>query len=174
MKSLISVCLLAGSALIAGNKFTGSFHAAIPAGASFFTCDVDGTTFTATDKATTNAALATTFTYTDAKHIIPAAVFINAEQQQDKHTASFYIQPVNDDAPAAALTAHSNLYQQFFVTYKAANGSAYNTTTAPGNFEITSIDTTHKLINGKLNCMLYSSANEEWILVTNGRFRFKF
>lgn len=175
MKTLLSACLIAGSALVAGNTITGSLsNKTIPDGASFFICDIDGKSFTVIGKQANSSLLNTAFTYTDDKHLSPAAVFINAEQQEGNNKTSFYIQPINDDAPSAPLTAHNNLYQRFYITYKAADHNSYNTTTAPGNLEITSIDTVHKVITGKLNCILYNSTKKDWLLITNGRFKLKF
>src|SRR5690348_11824069 len=98
MKTLLSACIIAGSALVAGNTITGSLNIknkTIPDDASFFTCDIDGTSFTAVGGQTNGSSLNTAFTYTDDKHLSPAAVFIDAAQLDDNNSNSVYIQPVN-------------------------------------------------------------------------------
>ena len=171
MKSILSVCLVAGSAWIASSSLTHTSVKTIPYGTDFFLCSIDGKAFSAV---TNDSSLSAKFTYADNKQLSPAALFINAEEKDGSRKASFYIQPIDDDAPAAPLTVNDNLYKNFYVTYKAADNTFYNTTAAPGNFEITSIDTIHKIITGKLNCILYSSAKKDWLLVSNGRFSLKF
>ena len=171
MKSLLSLCLVAGSAWIASSSLTHSNKKTIPKGTNFFTCTINGIAFSAV---VNDSNLNATFTYTYNKHRTPAALFINAAAKEGNSQSSFYIQPVNDDAPAAPLTANNNLYNNFYITYKAADNTFYNTTTAPGNFEITSIDTVHKTVTGKLNCILYSSTKKDWLLVSNGRFSLSF
>jgi len=171
MKSILSVCLVAGSALIASNSLTHPKERAIPEGISYLSCDIDGKAFTAVANDT---SLSATFTYTDNRHLSPAALFINAVEKEDNNRSGFTIQPINDDAPAAPLTANKNLYTNFFISYKSADNTFYNTTTAPGNIEITSIDTALHIITGKLNCILYSSTKKDWLLVSNGRFSLKF
>jgi hypothetical protein len=171
MKSLLSVCLLAGSAWIASSTLTNPSDKTLPTGDSFLSCDINGKTFTAVAK---DSSLAATFTYTDNNHLSPAALFINAVEKEGDGQSSFYIQPLYDDVPAAPLTTNNNLYNSFYVTYKTAGNTFYNTTTAPGNFEITSIDTVHKIVTGKLNCILYSNKKKDWLLISNGRFSLKF
>jgi hypothetical protein len=171
MKSFLSVCLVAGSALVVSNTFTSSFDKSIPDGASFFTCTINGKTFTAWSK---DSTLATTFTYADNSHLSPAALFMNAEEKENNGKSYFYIQPLNDGSTAVSLMPNNNLYNNFYVTYKTADNTFYNTTTAPGNLEINAIDTIHRLITGKLNCILYSSTKKDWLLVAGGRFSFRF
>jgi hypothetical protein len=171
MKSILSVCLVAGSAWIASSSLTHTSNKTVPQGTSFFLCSIDGKAFSSVAN---DSSLAATFTYADNKRLSPAALFINAEEKDGNSQSSFYIQPINDAAPAAPLTANNNLYKNFYITYKAADNTFYNTTTAPGNFEITSIDTTNKIITGKLNCILYSSIKKDWLLISNGRFSLKF
>ena len=170
MKSLLSICLVAGSALIASSTLTHPFSKVIPPGISFFTCNVNEEVFTAAN----DSSLTVTFTYTDDKHLVPATLFMIAEIHKENHTSSFYLQPINDDAPAKKLLANNNLYKDFYITYRAADNTFYNTTTAPGNLEITCIDSIHRTVTGKLNCVLYSSSKKDWLLVTNGRFRIKY
>ncbi len=171
MKSLLSVCLVAGSAWIASSSLTHTPDKTVPQGTNFFFCSIDGKAFSAVAN---DSSLAATFTYADNKRLSPAALFINAVEKEGNSQSSFYIQPINDDAPAAQLTTNNNLYMSFYITYKAADNTFYNTSTAPGNFEITFIDTAHKIITGKLNCILYSSTKKDWLLVSNGRFSLKF
>ena len=137
----------------------------------FFSCNVDDQTFTTVAN---DSSLTSVFTYADNKRSTPAALFISAEQHNGSRTSSIYLQPVNDDAPAKKLVVYDNLYKEFYITYKAPDNSFYNTTTAPGNLEITSIDSIHKVVTGKLNCVLYSSTKQDWLLITNGRFRLKY
>jgi hypothetical protein len=171
MKSLLSVCLVAGSAWIASSSLTHTSGETVPQGASFFLCSIDGKSFSTVAN---DSSLDATFTYCDNNHLSPSALFINAVEKKDNSQSSFYIQPINDDAPAAPLTANNNLYKSFYITYKATDNTFYNTTTAPGNFEITTIDTVHKIVTGKLNCILYSSTKKSWLLISNGRFSLKF
>ena len=171
MKGLLSACLIAGSAWIASNSLTHSNAKTIPKEASFLACDIDGKTFTAVES---NQSLNTTFTYSDNKHLSPAALFITAVEKEGDNQSCIYIQPSDDDAPVVPLTTNNNLYNNFYISYKAADNTFYNTTTAPGNFEITAIDTVHKIVTGKLNCILYSSTKKDWLLVSNGRFSLKF
>src|SRR6478735_9533 len=98
MKGLLSVCLIAGSAWIAGNSLTHSNGRSIPEGAGFLSCDIDGKAFTAI---TTDSSLSAAFTDADNKHHSPAALFINAVEKNGNTGSAFYIQPLNDDAPAA-------------------------------------------------------------------------
>src|SRR4051794_33573936 len=88
MKSLLSICLVAGSAWIASSSLTHSADKANPKGTNFFSCNFNGKAFSAS---VDDSSLAATFTYSDNKHLSPAALFINAEEKDGNGKSSLYI-----------------------------------------------------------------------------------
>src|SRR4051812_37827438 len=104
MKSLLSLCLIAGSALVAGGSLTNSSNKSIPDREDFFTCNVNGNSFTAL---VNDSSLTTKFTYSNNQHNSPAALFMDGEQKVGNSKSYFYMQPINDDAPAAPLTTET-------------------------------------------------------------------
>ena len=179
MKSLITLLFLTLSVFFAGRQAhdnTNGDTSRTYAGKSFFSCTIDGNRWASTSwtdsTSTTTAGLSVAWLHGNADYMQPCGLLINAAKKESSGESYFYIQPLSE-AAAVPLPLQTNIYNSIYITYKTAGGRFYSTNTSPGNFEITQIDTVHRYLSGRFNCILYSSLQDDYILVTNGKFRFR-
>ncbi len=177
MKSLTTLLLLSVSVFFAGRQAHNNTDdtTSMATGKDFFRCTVDGRQWSSAspgDSATAgNAGLSVALLHGNTHCMQPCGLLVNAIKKEDKSESYFYIQPLSEGA-TAPLPVHTNIYNSIYITYKTAEGKFYSTAALPGSFEITEIDPAHQYIAGRFNCILYSSIQDDYLFVTNGKFSF--